>query len=95
MNNAKAIAYLLVRLHGMLLLFYSIYELTYLPFQIRMVQAAEGMEPFHSEAMQDVGILIFRFALEALLGLTLFLKTRRVIDFLMVETEKTKSNEGI
>ena len=87
MNNAQALAYLLVRLHGMLLMFYSVYELTYLPYAFRMIRLADGNQPYHSEAMQDLGMLVIRFSMGAFLGLLLFVKTRRVIDYLMVENE--------
>ena len=94
MNNTQALAYLLVRIHGMLLMFYSFYELTDLPYVFRMIRLAGGDQPYHSEAMQDLGILVVRFGISALFGLLLFLKTRRVIDYLMVENEpKEKEQE--
>ena len=96
MQNAEAMAYLLVKLHGMLLLFYAIFELTFLPYEIRSFISVEKAEPLYFEAMQDLGFAILRFIMKALLGLLLLLKTKFVIGCLMafyvIETKQAKGN---
>ena len=94
--NLKPLAYLFVRFHGILFLIYSIYEITFLPASIRMVTIAEKAEPFHSEAMTDLSMLMLRFFIQVVMGCILLAKTDRIINFLLVDlTEKQKEEKLI
>ena len=89
----KPLAYLFIRVNGLIILFYAAIELTYLPPLIRMVSLSAGDTAFHAESMQDLGAFALRVFLQVLAGITFMAKTKKNINSLLADLTPTSADD--